>query len=251
MEAQTMRILGEWWLTPERVAIHEASATAVVADLHLGYAEVRRGRGEAVPCRSLAEQLLPLERALRRHGIARLVLGGDVLESGYQGKPLAQLLGWLEARSITLAGMVPGNHDRQAFRPGRGEFPVCREGCVLGRWLVVHGDETKPAGAVLQGHEHPWVRWSRHLSAPCYLAREGHVIVPAYSPDAAGVNVLGQGRWADYRAYVIAGEKILDFGEVGQLQNQKGRQKKRQRLTAENAALGRGGFKDLGPDSSQ
>jgi hypothetical protein len=42
-----------------------------------------------------------------------------------------------------------------------------------------------------------------------------HLVLPAFSPDAAGVNVLGSSRWARYRACVIAGEEVLDFGEIG------------------------------------
>ena len=33
----------------------------------------------------------------------------------------------------------------------------------------------------------------------------------------AGVNVLGEPRWADFRCCVIAGERVLDFGEVSRL----------------------------------
>jgi len=38
--------------------------------------------------------------------------------------------------------------------------------------------------------------------------------LPAFSCDAAGVNVLGDPRWAKFRCHVITGERVLDFGEV-------------------------------------
>jgi metallophosphoesterase superfamily enzyme len=69
----------------------------------------------------------------------------------------------------------------------------------------------------VQGHEHPWARWGPGLGAACYLFAPGHLVLPAYSPDAAGVNVLGARRWADYRCAVIAGDEVLDFGPVGGL----------------------------------
>ena len=42
----------DWLLTPARVAIHTPTRTAVLADLHLGYAEARHRTGEAVPLRA-------------------------------------------------------------------------------------------------------------------------------------------------------------------------------------------------------
>jgi hypothetical protein len=42
-------------------------------------------------------------------------------------------------------------------------------------------------------------------------------VLPAYSDDAAGVNVRGDRRWRDFRCLVIAGDEVLDFGELGAL----------------------------------
>src|SRR5581483_10824006 len=54
-----------------RAALHLPSATAVVADAHLGYDEARRRGGEAVPRRRLDEQLAPLGRMLASRGCRR------------------------------------------------------------------------------------------------------------------------------------------------------------------------------------
>jgi metallophosphoesterase superfamily enzyme len=215
-----MRVLADWLLTPQRVAVHLPSATAVAADLHLGYGLARRRGGEAVPVRPLAEHLAPLEGVIGRHEVGRLVVAGDLLEDGRHGGEgeaglAAQLLAWLGGVGCELAGVVPGNHDRGL---GKSALPLFPEGFTLGEWRVVHGDAELPAGPLVQGHEHPWVRWTALLSGPCYLAREGHLVLPAFSPDAAGVNVLGARRWAGHRCYVVAGDAILDFGEVGRLQ---------------------------------
>ena len=37
-----MRVFTDWELTPDRAAVHLPTRTAVVADLHLGYAEARQ-----------------------------------------------------------------------------------------------------------------------------------------------------------------------------------------------------------------
>jgi putative SbcD/Mre11-related phosphoesterase len=209
------RVLGEWLLTPERVALHLPTATAVVADPHLGYDEARRRAGEAVPPRSPDEQLTPLGRVLARHGCRRLVVAGDLLEDGRCRDALSAFRSWLTAAGAQLVGLVPGNHDVGVAEAG--DFAVCAEGVRLGDWRVVHGDRELPEGPVVQGHEHPWFRWRGRLSAPCYLVGANRLVLPAFSDDAAGVNVRGARRWRDFRCLVIAGDEVLDFGALGSL----------------------------------
>ncbi len=211
-----MRVLDDWLLTPRRAAVHLPTRTAVAADLHLGYDRVRRRGGEAVPAQSLGQVLAPLARALREHSLRRLVIAGDLFEDGRVERDalLEELAGWLAREAIELAAVVPGNHDRGL---AGAELPLCPGGVELGRWRVVHGDGERPEGAVVQGHEHPWVRWRPGVEGPCYLVGADHLVLPAYSADAAGGNVRGSRRWRAYRCCVIAGERVLDFGELSGL----------------------------------
>jgi metallophosphoesterase superfamily enzyme len=213
-----MRLGDEWVLTAARLGVHLPTRTAVAADLHLGYARARAARREAVPVPSLAEELAALAAALARLGLSRLVVAGDLFEDGRGrlGAELAEeLLAWLAGVGLELAGVVPGNHDRGV---GKGSgLPLCPGGLQLGAWRVIHGDGELPDGPVVQGHEHPWVRWPGRLGAPCYLVGPHRLILPAYSGDAAGVNVRGEARWKGFRCAVIAGDEVLDFGEVQRL----------------------------------
>jgi putative SbcD/Mre11-related phosphoesterase len=211
-----MHMLDEWCLTARRVAIHLPTATAVAADLHLGYDRVRRRQGEALPVRSLAQELEPLASVIREHHLHRLVIAGDLFEDGrYQRDQLVEeLQTWLAENEIELQAIAQGNHDRGL---GKTILPVKAEGVMVGKWSVVHGDRASPEGPVVQGHEHPWVRWRTNVEGPCYLVKEDHLILPALSRDAAGVNVLGNPRWQRYRCCVIAGDQVLEFGEVGSL----------------------------------
>jgi hypothetical protein len=211
-----MRVLGEWLLCPARLAVHLPTATAVVADLHLGYDRVRRRGGEAVPARTVAEELRSLREALAAQGVRRLALAGDLLEDGrcQREEVMAELLAWLATAGVELVGVVPGNHDRGL---GDSALPLYPGGLDLGGWQIVHGDGERPGGAVVQGHEHPYLRWRPGVEGACFLVAEGHLVLPAYSADAAGVNVLGDRRWLRHHCCVIAGEKVLDFGEVGEL----------------------------------
>jgi metallophosphoesterase superfamily enzyme len=212
-----MRALTEWRLTAGRVAIHLATGTAVAADLHLGYDRVRRRGGEAVPARTVAEELAPLTALLRAEDTRRLVIAGDLFEDGRVDRDelVEELIGWLERERVELVAVVPGNHDRGLGSDER--LPISAGETRLGRWHVVHGDAERPAGAVVQGHEHPWFRWRTGTEGPCYLVSDDHLVLPAYSRDAAGGNVVGARRWAAYRCCAIAAGRVLDFGELGRL----------------------------------
>jgi len=206
----------DWLLTSARAALHRPTGTAVLADLHLGYAEARHRSGEAVPRPDLAALLAPLRLVLERHHARRVVIAGDLFEAGPLPGLTRGLLAWLKEAGLELVGVVPGNHDRGLTD---GLLPVCSEGLLLGRWHVVHGDAKLPAGAVVHGHEHPCLRW-QGMTAACYLFGPERLVLPAFSCDASGVNVLGDSRWGEWSCAVIAGEQVLDFGRVDSLRSQ-------------------------------
>jgi metallophosphoesterase superfamily enzyme len=210
-----MTVLDDLLLTPERAAIHLPSASAVIADVHLGYGEARRRGGDAVPLPDGFTSLAALQPLVKAHALQRLIVAGDLFEAGANGKHVAALIAWCGLAGIELA-VVPGNHDRGLGNLG-DRLAIHPDGVTLGRWRVVHGDGALPDGAMVQGHEHPWARWSRRVGGPCFLVSQNRLILPAFSRDAAGVNVLGDARWAAFRCYVVAGDRVLDFGELKQL----------------------------------
>jgi putative SbcD/Mre11-related phosphoesterase len=229
-----MRVLNDWLLTAERVAVHRPTATAVVADLHLGYTEARRRAGEAVPEEQLDEQLSRLVRMMRSHGLRQLVIAGDLFEDGCCQQALKDFRNWLDRMGIELRAVIPGNHDAMVESLFEAGLAVHAEGIRLGGWQVIHGDGLTPGGPVVQGHEHPWLRWSppsrairprvfnrqnasSAIDGPCYLVSGERLILPAFSRDAAGVNVLSVARWRSFRCYAIAADEVLDLGEVGTL----------------------------------
>jgi metallophosphoesterase superfamily enzyme len=196
------------------VAVHRPTATAVIADPHLGYDRVRRRSGEAIPQRTVAEALRPLQTALVRHDLTRLVIAGDLLEStrnrALTQDVLQELVEWLRMAETELIGIVPGNHDH-GLEKAAPQLPLCPDGRQLGEWRVIHGDGALPSDRIVLGHFHPWLRWGR-ISTPCYLVGEKSIVLPAYSADARGVNVRGQGRWRRHHCWAIAGAEVLDLG---------------------------------------
>ena len=212
-----MRILDDWLLTTARAAVHLPTATAVIADVHLGYGAARHRSGDAVPKQGVAVVLAPLRPVLSAHAVRRLVIAGDLFEAGPIPELVTELLDWCTAVGIELFGVVPGNHDR-GLSARAPQLPIRADGVTLGSWHIVHGDEVLPPGAVVQGHEHPVARWDGRIGGPCFLVGDRRIVLPAFSADAAGVNVLKTKRWRSFRCCVIAGERILDFGKLAELQ---------------------------------
>ncbi len=220
-----MRVHTDWLLTPQRAAIHLPTATAVIADPHLGYDQVRRRSGEAVPAATLAEALGLLRALFAAQPVRRLVVAGDLLEGPAARPGIDDLRDELRKAGVEWMALVPGNHDRALKKDG-GELPVYPEGVVLGGWRIVHGDGELPTGRLVHGHDHPCLRWDGRLAVPCFLVGPRRLVLPAFSGDAAGVNVLGQRRWKSYRCAAIAGNEVLDLGELARLDTARPKKKR-------------------------
>jgi uncharacterized protein len=197
----TTRWHDDWLLLPQRFALHEPSATAVLADVHLGYSAARQRLGDAVPSRSVREEMQPLLDALTQHPIRNVVVAGDLFERGYDASLAEQLLELLEENGIRFHGLAPGNHDR-GLDKATPMLPIHPRGYDLAGWHIAHGDS--PLGHVksISGHWHPAVRRGR-TKTPCFLGRSTQLILPAFSHDAAGVDIGKDKRWREWSCYMI------------------------------------------------
>jgi putative SbcD/Mre11-related phosphoesterase len=228
---QPILVHDDLWLTAERAVVHRPTQTAVIADVHLGYDEVRRRGGEAIPATGMKQTLVAL-RGLLRYGVRQLVIAGDLCEDARRVAPVADFLEEIRALGLRLVAVVPGNHDRGLER-AETSLPLCGEGYQLGDWRVVHGDGRLPAGPVIHGHVHPCVRQDG-VTAPCYLIAQRRLVLPAFSADAAGVNVLSAARWRSYRCVAIAGDRLLDFGGLARIQARRRRSASKARTVPRN-----------------
>jgi uncharacterized protein len=205
-----------WSLTPESAVVHRDERVAVIADVHLGYEWSRGSGGDCVLAHSLAETLAKLERLLGRAEIARLIVAGDLVESSapclHTEQDVRALKEWLAMREVELIPLR-GNHD-QSDVPGESS----RETFEVAGWTIAHGDRPVAAPRRILGHHHPALRASGHL-VPCFLVSPELIVLPAFSANAAGLNVgtgwmprsLGAG---PLRRLAFAGEELLDFGAV-------------------------------------
>src|SRR3954468_10555678 len=95
-------VCADWILTPYRAAIHTPTATAVVADLHLGYSRTRQGGGDAVPCGGLQETMADLTLLFQQFAPRRLIIAGDLLEHGRVCALADEFLRWLAHVDVEL-----------------------------------------------------------------------------------------------------------------------------------------------------
>jgi putative SbcD/Mre11-related phosphoesterase len=220
-----------WRLTPEGAAVRTEEATAVIADVHLGYEWARGSAGDCVPAHSLAETVERLGTLLGRAEIRRLVVAGDLVESHRPCPRTAadvfRLNDWLFERGVELV-VVPGNHDRSlpwmcGLRPesaAPGPVVTSPELVVAG-WTVCHGHRPARGDRVVMGHHHPALAVGRFL-APCFLAGPRLLVLPAFSPNAAGRDVASarvpmEWKVQGLRCMAGVGAELLDFGPLGTL----------------------------------
>jgi uncharacterized protein len=222
----------DWRLTPEGGAVHPGERVAVIADVHLGYEWARGAAGDCVPAHSLAETVKKLERLLERSPIDRLVVAGDLVETprpcARTAADLARLVCWLRARGVRLV-LIEGNHDRSlAWMATSKEFdgvaaaPLLQSQLLVAGWTIAHGHRRVSADRLISGHHHPVLRVSGH-TAPCFLVGAGRIILPAFSANAAGVDVASArlpAGWVTSTLHCLAstGVDLLDFGPLKTLQ---------------------------------
>jgi putative SbcD/Mre11-related phosphoesterase len=197
-----------WWFTPECAAVHVDARVAVIADVHLGYEWARSSGGDCVPAHSLAESVERLQRLLARVPLERLVVAGDLVESNAPCRrtsaDLRRLTSWLSSRGVRLEPLA-GNHD-----------PSPRESLEIAGWTIAHGHEPVSGNRVLLGHHHPVFR-AGPACAPCFLVSVDMIVLPAFSANAAGLDVAtarlpGPLRGKALHCLVSAGDTVLDFG---------------------------------------
>ena len=228
---------GDWQLAPEGAAIHPGEKTAVIADVHLGYEWARGLAGDCVPAHSLAETLEQLESLLARAPINRLVVAGDLVECPRRcartSADIARLADWLNACGVSLV-LLEGNHDRslawmtrtQPLDAGLGKLgPTLGKKLLVGGWTIVHGHQPAAGRRLITGHHHPVLRVAGR-AAPCFLAAVDRIILPAFSRNAAGLDVFTARipetwRRHSFRCLVSTGSGLLDFGPLDELSSRR------------------------------
>jgi hypothetical protein len=170
-----------------------ATATLVVADLHLEKGSRFAQRGQPLPPYDTAETLGRLEAVVARLAPARMVALGDSFDDGGASRRMTAAD---RRRLATLVARVPdwlwiaGNHDPSPIGPwGGAVLPEWRLGPIAFR----HEADRDPGPGEVSGHYHPKARLNlgvRRLSAPCFVTDGRRLILPAFGAFTGGLDVL-------------------------------------------------------------
>lgn len=171
------------WLDA-RLALWMADARIlVVADLHWGYVMSHRAQGNLLPAWGDADITRRLDALIADYSPAEMIWLGDSLHT-LAGADAANVF----LRKVTFPiTVVAGNHDAR-WKVAKDVAAVGRANCYLH-----HGDRVHviPDDALeIVGHHHPAVSWSdgagTRLKLPALIASQRRLVLPAFSPWAAG-----------------------------------------------------------------
>jgi len=160
----------------------------LIADLHLGKADVFRRAGIGLPSGGTAEDLQRLSTLLHRPEIDTLWILGDVLHGvAHRTSWYRQWQGWREQHAALQIGALAGNHDRALPKADLG-IELLGERLQAGPFLLRHDPQPHPSLHVLCGHIHPLARLpGMQRRWPAFWLRERLSVLPAWSRFTAGI----------------------------------------------------------------
>jgi uncharacterized protein len=170
------------WIDSRRALWLAGPRILVLADIHWGYAESHRARGNLVPRWGDGEVAERIQGLLDDYKPAEMIWLGDSVHS-LAGRGAAEDF---IAGSTTPVLVLEGNHDVRWKR-------VIGASAKRGHVFLHHGHrDTKVPRGMLEvvGHHHPAVTWydgaGGNLKIPALVEGPRRLILPAFSPWAAG-----------------------------------------------------------------
>lgn len=164
-----------------------ARQALLIADLHLGKADVFRRAGIALPSGGTSEDLQRLQVLLDEHACRELWILGDIMHGpAHRAAWYQQWLGWRERNAGLEVHVLRGNHDRQL--PHAQLQVQIHEEARLPPFLLRHEPTPDAALHVIAGHLHPQVALpSLRRRFPAFWLRERITVLPAFSAFTAGI----------------------------------------------------------------
>ncbi len=154
--------------------------------MHWGYAASQRAAGRLVPHWGDDDIDARLHALLDHYAPRTVIIAGDVVHAAAGAAAAYASLERLAARTCVV--LVTGNHDRRTSFTNA--VPAYQEAA----FFIHHGDANPriPNGALeIIGHHHPAATWQdgagTYLKLPALVEGPRRLILPAFSPWAAGV----------------------------------------------------------------
>lgn len=180
--AERVEIQPGRWLDARLALWLQSDRILALADLHWGYAASHRARGNLLPEWGDDAIEQRLHALIADYRPAEMIWLGDIVHAA-EGASRAER--FLRESPVPVA-LLAGNHDRR----WRGAVERTRR---CGGYFFHHGDAAVavPDGCVeISGHHHPALSWSDgaggRLKLPALIASARRLILPAFSPWAAG-----------------------------------------------------------------
>jgi DNA ligase-associated metallophosphoesterase len=178
----------ELLLLGERAVWDPALELLLVADLHLGKAEVFQVHGVPLPSDGDMSTLNPLLALAHRLRPREVVVLGDLIHSrlGLTGELRQKLRALPDLMGCSLR-LIAGNHERGSWLEG---LPLGMSEAV-GPWWLSHAPEPREGLLNLCGHRHPVAvvgRASDRLRLPCFAfdPRQNVLVLPAFGSLTGG-----------------------------------------------------------------
>ncbi len=203
-------------LLSERALLWPRERALVVADLHVGKADVFRARGIPIPAGSSGQTLARLTRVLSENAVTQLIVLGDFFHAkeSLNETVLHALQTWRTAHAHIEITIVEGNHDKHAGTAKIAEMMnvrIVEEPFAMVPFAFAHHppDASVTEHYTLYGHIHPCtvLRSSvDRLRVPCFVFGAHAGVLPAFGAFTGGHVVVPAAHEA---VYAIAESKIL------------------------------------------
>lgn len=170
-------------LFAERGLYWPARQRMLIADLHLGKADVFRRAGIGVPRGGTTGDLGRLSRLLEASGARELWILGDVLHGAANDtRWKATWEQWRARHPHVELAAISGNHDRALAGAGLG-LELLGDSVDDGPLALRHHPAADAARHVLAGHLHPAVKLPglHQRRWPVFWLRQGVTVLPAFS----------------------------------------------------------------------
>jgi DNA ligase-associated metallophosphoesterase len=199
-------------LLAERAVWDPEREVLLVADLHLGKAEVFQGLGVPLPSDGDASTLNALLAVAHQLRPREVVVLGDLIHSrlGLTGELRQKLRALPELMGCSLR-LIAGNHERGSWLEGLPQGPSQ----AVGPWWLSHAPEPREGFLNLCGHRHPVAVVGTavdRLRLPCFAfdARQDLLVLPAF-----GHLTGGHPCPPHERLWLVAEGEVLPWGGGG------------------------------------
>ena len=192
----------------DRALYWPARSRLLIADLHLGKADIFRRSGVSLPSGSTAHDLQRLSALLAHCGARELWVLGDMLHGAVVDTRWRDVWNhWQAQLDGVRISVIAGNHDRALIAAGL-DIDLCGAHIEDAPFSLCHEPQPHPNLHVLCGHIHPALplpgmrgHW------PVFWMRQRLTVLPAFSQFTGGMRIAPA---SDERAAVCVHGEIVE-----------------------------------------